>query len=112
MNTIKNQYYTNLKCPYCGSITFINRCFALVDETVYLIERQCWTTPGIFSTKDRPEIKCTLDIPGKDAFTDPELYALIEEGYDLSPIRCAQCDKGRWKSIEQLKEEQLKEEQK
>lgn len=106
MNTIKNQYYTNLKCPYCGSITFINRCFALVDETVYLIERQGWTTPGIFSTKDRPEIKCTLDIPGPDAFTDPELYALIEEGYDLMPIRCACCKDGKWKSIEQLKAEQ------
>ena len=106
MNTINEAHCKTFKCPYCGSITFINRCFAVVDEHVHIIDRPCWTTPSLFTTKDGLEIKCALDIPGKDTFTDPELYALIEEGYDLTPIRCAQCDKGRWKSIEQLKEEQ------
>ena len=106
MHTIKNAQCNILKCPHCGNTTFINRCFALVDEAVYVIDRQCWKTPAIFNTKDRPEIKCTLDIPGPDAFTDPELYALIEEGYDLTPIRCARCKDGKWKSIEQLKAEQ------
>lgn len=106
MNISKNAQCNILKCPYCGNNTFINRCFAVVDENVYIVDRPGWTTPAMHITKDRPEIKCTLDIPGKDAFTDPELYALIEEGYDLNPIQCARCGKGSWKSIEQLKAEQ------
>lgn len=60
----------------------------------------------MYSTKDRPEIKCTLDIPGKDVFADLKPYDLIGEGYDLNPIQCARCGKGSWKSVEQLKAEQ------
>lgn len=106
MNTIKNAQCNILKCPHCGSTTFINRCFALADETIYIVDRPGWTTPLMYGTKDRPEIKCTFDINGPEAFTDPELYATIEEGYDLTPIRCAHCKDGKWKSMEQLKAEQ------
>lgn len=106
MNISKNAQCNILKCPYCGNNTFINRCFAVVDENVYIVDRPGWTTPAMYSTKDRPEIKCTLDIPGKDVFADLKPYDLIEEGYDLTPIRCAHCSKGSWKSIEQLKAEQ------
>lgn len=106
MNPSMENTYKNLKCPHCGSTAFLNRYFALVDEPVQIIEAQGCDTPAIYSTQIRPKIKCTLDIPGPDAFTDPELYALIEEGYDLNPIRCARCDKGSWKSVEQLKAEQ------